>query len=69
MTDGNEQVVRARFADANFFIREDLKHPLAEMLTKLGTLTFQHKLGSMLDKSQRITALVEHLDRAGLECR
>ena len=29
VTDGNEQVVRARFADANFFIREDLKHPLA----------------------------------------
>jgi len=61
VTDGNEQVVRARFADANFFIREDLKHPLPEMLTKLGTLTFQHKLGSMLDKSQRITALVQQL--------
>jgi glycyl-tRNA synthetase len=61
VTDGNEQVVRARFADANFFIREDLKLPLADRLTKLGTLTFQHKLGSMLDKSQRITALVKHL--------
>ena len=57
VTDGNEQVVRARFADANFFIREDLKHPLESMLTRLGTLTFQQKLGSMLDKSQRITAL------------
>jgi glycyl-tRNA synthetase len=61
VTDGNEQVVRARFADANFFIREDLKHPLETMLTRLGTLTFQQKLGSMLDKSKRITALVEKL--------
>lgn len=61
VTDGNEQVVRARFADANFFIREDLKHPLESMLTRLGTLTFQQKLGSMLEKSQRITALVEKL--------
>lgn len=61
VTDGNEQVVRARFADANFFIREDLKHPLESMLTRLGTLTFQQKLGSMLGKSQRITALVDKL--------
>jgi len=61
VTDGNEQVVRARFADANFFIREDLKHPLESMLTRLGTLTFQQKLGSMLEKSQRITALAEKL--------
>jgi len=61
VTDGNEQVVRARFADANFFIREDLKHPLESMLTRLGTLTFQQKLGSMLEKSHRITALVEVL--------
>jgi glycyl-tRNA synthetase len=61
VTDGNEQVVRARFADANFFIREDLKHPLESMLTRLGTLTFQQKLGSMLEKSQRITASVEAL--------
>jgi glycyl-tRNA synthetase len=61
VTDGNEQVISARFADANFFINEDLKHKLPEMLEKLGTLTFQHKLGSMLDKSQRIVSLVETL--------
>ena len=54
VTDGNEQVIRARFADANFFINEDLKHKLSDMLDKLGTLTFQQKLGSMLDKSIRI---------------
>ena len=61
VTDGNEQVIRARFADANFFINEDLKHKLSDMLEKLGTLTFQQKLGSMLDKSIRIRKLVEKL--------
>lgn len=61
VTDGNEQVIRARFADAAFFINEDLNHNLEDFLPKLGTLTFQVKLGSMLDKSQRIERLVEKL--------
>jgi len=61
VTDGNEQVIRARFADASFFIQEDLKHSLEDHLPRLGTLTFQVKLGSMLDKSRRIEALVEPL--------
>jgi len=61
VTDGNEQVIRARFADASFFIQEDLKHPLEFYIPKLSTLTFQTKLGSMLDKTRRIEALVERL--------
>ncbi len=61
VADGNEQVVRARFADANFFIAEDLKHKLEDFLPRLGTLTFQVKLGSMLDKTERIYKLVEKL--------
>ena len=61
VADGNEQVIRARFADAAFFIGEDLKHNLEENLPRLGTLTFQFKLGSMLDKSHRLEALVEKL--------
>lgn len=61
VTDGNEQVIRARFADAAFFISEDLKSPLEDFLPRLATLTFQLKLGSMLDKSQRIERLVEKL--------
>ena len=59
--DGNEQVISARFADASFFIQEDLQHKLADSLDRLGTLTFQFKLGSMLDKTKRIEALVEKL--------
>jgi glycyl-tRNA synthetase len=58
---GNEHVVRARFADANFFVREDLKHTLEDFLTRLGTLMFQKKLGSMLDKNKRIEKLTDAL--------
>ncbi len=61
VVDGNEQVVRARFADAAFFIQEDLKQPLEAFLPRLNTLTFQVKLGSMLDKTHRIEGLVEKL--------
>ncbi len=61
VTDGNEQVIRARFADAAFFVNEDLKHPLEDYLPRLDTLTFQKKLGSMLDKTHRIQRLVDVL--------
>jgi glycyl-tRNA synthetase len=61
VTDGNEQVIRARFADAAFFVREDRKHTLAEYLPRLGTLQFQKQLGSMLDKSRRVHRLVQAL--------
>jgi len=58
---GNEHVVRARFADANFFVREDLKHNLEHFRTRLVSLIFQKTLGSMLDKSDRIKELVDDL--------
>jgi glycyl-tRNA synthetase len=61
VADGNEQVVRARFADAAFFIKEDLKKPLESYLPALDKLTFQLKLGSMLDKTQRIESVAEAL--------
>jgi glycyl-tRNA synthetase len=59
--EGNQHVIRARFADADFFVRDDRKHKLADFLPRLGTLIFQTRLGSMLDKSHRITALVDIL--------
>jgi glycyl-tRNA synthetase len=61
VTDGNEQVIRARFADASFFVEEDLKVKLGDYLPRLGTLTFQVKLGSMQDKTKRIEKIVEDL--------
>ena len=77
VTEGNQHVIRARFADADFFVRDDRKHKLADFLPRLGTLVFQTKLGSMLDKTQRITALVEklaplmtfHQEEADVACR
>jgi glycyl-tRNA synthetase len=61
IVEGNEHVIRARFADADFFVRDDRKHKLADFLPRLGTLIFQTKLGSMLDKSRRVAALVPAL--------
>ncbi len=61
VVDGNQQVIEARFADAAFFINEDLKHKLEDFLPRLATLLFQFKLGSMLDKTQRIEALTAKL--------
>jgi glycyl-tRNA synthetase len=58
---GNEQVLRARFADADFFYNQDVKQPLAEFLPRLATLTFQAALGSMLDKGRRLEKLVPQL--------
>ncbi len=62
--EGNEHVIRARFADADFFVREDRKLKLADFRPRLSTLTFQAKLGSMLDKSERIEALTVKLASA-----
>ncbi len=58
---GNEHVLGARFADANFFVREDLKRKLEEYRPKLSSLTFHTKLGSMLDKSERVGKLVNEI--------
>lgn len=55
---GNEAVIRARYADAAYFFNQDLRAPLASYRKKLDTLVFQEKLGSMLDKSDRLVMLV-----------
>lgn len=59
--EGNEHVIRARFADANFFVREDRQQTLAEFRPNLFKLTFHPKLGSMLDKTERIEKLTAKL--------
>ncbi len=65
---GNEHVIRARFSDADFFYREDLKKPLAAYLPRLDTLTFQENLGSMLAKNERVAGLVVELgDLLGID--
>jgi glycyl-tRNA synthetase len=58
---GNEEVLRARFADADFFYQADTKRPLEEFLPRLDTLTFQEQLGSVLDKAKRLEKLASRL--------
>jgi len=58
---GNEEVLRARFADADFFYQADTKKPLEGFLPRLDTLTFQEQLGSVLDKTNRLEQLTPRL--------
>ena len=54
---GNERVLRARLADAQFFFDEDRKKSLEEHLEKLKTVVFQEGLGTLYDKSLRLEEL------------
>jgi glycyl-tRNA synthetase beta chain len=55
--EGNERVVRPRLADAAFFWGQDRKQPLAARRELLDAMTFQARLGSLGDKTRRVTAL------------
>ncbi|MCO5184521.1 MAG: glycine--tRNA ligase subunit beta [Anaerolineae bacterium] len=58
---GNEQVIRARFADGEFFYNKDKDKPLSSFLPDLDTLMFQAELGSMLDKVHRLEQITPAL--------
>ena len=72
---GNERVLRARFNDARFFWQSDLKRKLEDRVPDLAKVTFQAKLGSYLDKTNRVVELVKQLggdeaaQRAALLCK
>ncbi|HBY95954.1 MAG TPA: glycine--tRNA ligase subunit alpha/beta [Chloroflexi bacterium] len=55
--EGNEEVIEARYADAAFFWHQDRKTTLGDIRPTLSGVTFQTRLGSMLDKSERIERL------------
>jgi glycyl-tRNA synthetase len=57
ITQGNEGVLRARYADALYFYNQDLKRPLADFVPELSQLTFLEGLGSLLDKTKRLEVL------------
>jgi glycyl-tRNA synthetase len=57
VTAGNADVLRARFADAAYFIKKDREHKLEHYVEGLKQLAFQKDLGSMWDKAQRIQQL------------
>ena len=81
---GNERVLHARLNDAEFFYKEDQKTGLADKVEQLGAVVFHAKLGSLLDKAERLKALVkflakeiggtnpsytEHVERAAWLCK
>ena len=58
---GNERVVRPRLSDAAFFWEQDLKLSLDAHAARLSGVTFQAKLGSYADKTQRVKALAQSI--------
>jgi glycyl-tRNA synthetase beta chain len=62
--EGNERVIRPRLSDAAFFWEQDRKQPLESRRERLASVVYQTQLGSVLDKSDRVTALAAHI--AGL---
>ena len=54
---GNERVLRARFNDARFFWQVDQHKKLADRVDDLAKVTFQAKLGSYKDKTERVQKL------------
>jgi glycyl-tRNA synthetase beta chain len=77
---GNERVVRPRLADAAFVWEQDRRQPLAARRAALDAVTFQAKLGSLGDKTRRVSALAaeiavaaggsrEHAQRAAELCK
>jgi len=54
---GNERVVRPRLSDAKFFFEQDQKKTLASRLPLLSHVVYHNKLGSQLDRMQRVKTL------------
>ena len=68
---GNERVLRARLADAQFFWEQDRKQPLSSRTIELKDIVFHAKLGSLDAKVDRVQALAveiaRHMEGADLD--
>ncbi len=58
---GNERVIRPRLADAMFFWQQDQKQPLESFNAALEKVVFQKQLGTLAEKTSRVTALAEFI--------
>ncbi|MCB9176860.1 MAG: glycine--tRNA ligase subunit beta [Caldilineae bacterium] len=58
---GNAAVIRARFADAAYFWKQDQRRKLEDYTPDLAGLSFQSELGSMRDKAARLERLAPML--------
>jgi glycyl-tRNA synthetase beta chain len=61
---GNERVLSARLSDAAYFFDHDVTQPLGDRVEGLKKVTYQEKLGTIYDKTERVKALAAYL--AGL---
>lgn len=77
---GNEKVIRPRLADAEFFFKTDMKQTLESRLESLKSIVFQKQLGTVYEKSLRISSMAKDIaamlgadqkaaSRAGLLCK
>lgn len=58
---GNEKVMRARLSDAQFFYQQDKKSPLEHHISATARVVFHQRLGSLLEKTQRIEVLMQFI--------
>ena len=58
---GNEKVVKARLEDALFYFKEDTKKPLSDFVQKLADVVFHAKLGTLLEKTERVSKICEYI--------
>jgi len=58
---GNERVVRPRLADAKFFFDQDRKKTLASRVPQLANVVYHNKIGSQLDRVQRLQQIAGHI--------
>ena len=61
--EGNQRVVRPRLADARFFFNQDRKQKLESRVEKLGNVVYHNKLGTQLQRVERITTLAGTIAR------
>jgi glycyl-tRNA synthetase beta chain len=60
---GNERVLRARLSDARFFYDQDRKTRLAERVPRLSQVVYHNKLGSQLERAERLVKLSGEIAR------
>ncbi len=56
-----ERVLTARLRDAQFFYQSDRRQALVEHQKRLDTVLFHKKIGTYLQKSERVSALAAHI--------
>ncbi|MDM5452821.1 glycine--tRNA ligase subunit beta [Peribacillus simplex] len=54
---GNEKVLRARLSDAAFFYKEDQKKEISAALKKLDSIVYHEEIGTLAEKTARVTAV------------